>query len=436
MEILVADNNKNVTKIIKMALEEEGYSVATANSIDETLKITSEKKFDILIIDTKFEREKDGYELAKKIRKNNKDSKIVMLINALEKPEREMSEEIGIYSFLTKPVDSRKLFQIISEIESEIKPQKTKKEFERKDIEEEEIVIQESISESEYEEEKEKIKKKAKDKREVSEEEKKEEFEKNFDLSEEGAEEEKKDISFRWMEQKTLSVADELSALLGVVKEIFGEIKNIKDEAEKYVKEIQVSSTEFRKKIEEIPPIEKIISKITSDVSFQIKTKIEYEINEMAKNKFRDIEEKIKGVLEKLVAETIESIYESKKSEIINNLEKMLYEKIDNEIEKKSNQIKDEILSDVKNLIKLVGQQEETETKKTLSFTNEFAEDIAEKFEEEESIREESQSYAEVLTPQTQEDFLIIDEIETEGVLEEKEEKSQKEIDFISLDEI
>lgn len=114
----------------------------------------------------------------------------------------------------------------------------------------------------------------------------------------------------------------------------------------------------------------------------------------------------------------------------------MLYEKIDNEIEKKSNQIKDEILSDVKNLIKLVGQQEETETKKTLSFTNEFAEDIAEKFEEEESIREESQSYAEVLTPQTQEDFLIIDEIETEGVLEEKEEKSQKEIDFISLDEI
>lgn len=427
MEILVADNNKNVTKIIKMALEEEGYSVATANSIDETLKITSEKKFDVFIIDTKFEREKDGYELAKKIRKNNKDSKIVMLINALEKPEREISEEIGIYSFLTKPVDSRKLFQIISEIEGEIKPKKSKKEVERKEVEEE-VVVQETISESEYEEEKEKTIKKAKDKKEVSEE--------DSELPEEGADEEKKDISFRWMEQKTLSVADELSALLGVVKEIFGEIKNIKDEAEKYVKEIQISSTEFRKKIEEIPPIEKIISKIASDVSFQIRTKIESEINEMAKNKLKDIEEKIKSNFENLVAEAIESIYESKKTEMLNNLEKILYEKIENEIEKKSNKIKEEILADVKNIIRLATQREENEVKRSFSFPAEFAEDIAEKFEEEESIREESQSYAEVLTNQTQEDFTTLDEIENEKVSEGKTEKSQKEIDFLSLDEI
>jgi CheY-like chemotaxis protein len=121
MHILVADNNKTITKIVKMALEEEGYSVQVAHSPDEVLDLVDKSQFDIFILDTKFIRENDGYELVQKIKKKGIDGKFVLLVSALEKPDDELAKKLGIFAFLTKPVDSRKLFQIISELEDELK---------------------------------------------------------------------------------------------------------------------------------------------------------------------------------------------------------------------------------------------------------------------------------------------------------------------------
>jgi len=50
---------------------------------------------------------------------------------------------------------------------------------------------------------------------------------------------EKKDISFSWMEETALSMKDELLLLLNAVREIFSDIKKVKDEAENYISDIR-----------------------------------------------------------------------------------------------------------------------------------------------------------------------------------------------------
>ncbi len=500
MQILVADNNKTITKIIKMALEEEGYSVQVAHSPDEVLDIISKYQFDIFILDTKFVKENDGYDLVQKIKKKGIDGKFILLVSALEKPDSELAKKLGIYSFLTKPVDSRKLFQIIAEIEEELKSEgklkRKKQKITRDDeeipevapqLEEKRQVEKESkydYKEGDYMEDypdliKENQTKSLEGEQKYGklENESSPEYKTITDNLDKDILDEKKDISFSWMEETALSIKDELLLLLNAVREIFSDIKKVKDEAENYIVEIRSSVGALRKKIEDIPQIDKIIDRLLSDTLSYIEPKLGEKINLLIEKKIPDI---VSKSIETDVLNSIKTdLFNSIKNEVIQevkeyikNYQESIAREISQNIQLFSQRIRDEYLNEIKNfedkiqsqIADIISEKLEEFRQYSLQTQKEpinlqevdIIEDLTYETEDKSTeIREEEEKYGEIF--QLSEEDIQFLEFEQESktqekifsdenentkeesaALKEKEEerKEQLEEDFISVDEI
>ncbi|MCS7212777.1 MAG: response regulator [Candidatus Calescibacterium sp.] len=323
MKILVADNNKTITRIIKTALDEEGYSVEVANSKEDALRLVNEiEDIDAVLIDTKFDSDKDGYYAAKQI-KSMKNVHVVMLVNALEKPDLNLMEEIGATSYLTKPIDSRKLIQIISEIENSIKSQKSHEKVEQVKVEDINI---------------ENVKKKQKKSKKVETETREEIQLKEESLVEQdiqqaeqdtqqidSSDEEKSVISYDWTLEQRDRITDELSLLLSSVREIFENIKSIEKEARDYVKEISAIIPELRNKVQNIPDPDKIVLQVVRQVSDEVQKKI---LNQIVEKIYSDIKEEMKNLLGKEFDRLKNSILSQAKENLIPYIEGEIMEKV------------------------------------------------------------------------------------------------------------
>ncbi len=107
-KILVVEDDKNIRSLVSKYLENEGFEVSQATDGQEALEIYEEQHFDILITDVMMPI-KDGNELAKSIRRHNKDIPILML-TALESIEdKEKGFISGSDDYMVKPVDMKEL---------------------------------------------------------------------------------------------------------------------------------------------------------------------------------------------------------------------------------------------------------------------------------------------------------------------------------------
>jgi DNA-binding response OmpR family regulator len=101
--ILIVDDNKLVSDIVKMRLELHGYRVRTAlNGADALLKIETVAP-DLVVLNARMPG-MDGYEVCRRVRKNSalNDVRIIMLAAGGERVER---TTVGIDDVLNKDVD-------------------------------------------------------------------------------------------------------------------------------------------------------------------------------------------------------------------------------------------------------------------------------------------------------------------------------------------
>ena len=111
MKLLLVDDNKNFTKLLKLSLESEHYSIDTADNGSLALRKMKQSVFDWVISDINMDV-LNGIELSKKIRYEYPETKII-LMTAFEKPEK--IAELDIEAFLEKPVHAEDLIRIIND---------------------------------------------------------------------------------------------------------------------------------------------------------------------------------------------------------------------------------------------------------------------------------------------------------------------------------
>ncbi len=424
MKILVADNNKTITRIMKTALEEEGYNTIIANSIDETRQIILNNSIDIALVDTKFEREKDGYELVREIKELTPQTTFVLLVNALEKPDVELMNKLGIFGYLTKPIDSRKLFQVISEIQESTKkskPEKRKRKSEENEISESyefEDKVDRQIPTLEIDEvETEKYEKKInsvegirgiESKGKVSEEER------------EGTDiQERKDISSSWTGELVSKSLEELFVVMQAIKDMFGGVKQMRQEAESYIKDMASLITELKRKIIEIPDSEEIISKVKGEIAEIIQAKVLEEV-------YGDIESrilaKLKDELKKYTAE------------IKGELQAIQSSQQNKTPEEEISKLKTELLNYINGIISNVKEQIISEIP-TLQIFESIKGDIKKILEEINIIKTEREK-AITEKEKPKEEFISVDDIEEAYDIFSDEKKTEEESDFISFTEI
>jgi len=113
--IIIADDEPYVLRIIKMALEGEGFGVQTACNGEEAYELVTQQHPDILITDVQMPK-MTGIELCEKIEENINDRKflICVLTSRTEVEYREVTSKIKNVTFLEKPVSIQNLIAKIN----------------------------------------------------------------------------------------------------------------------------------------------------------------------------------------------------------------------------------------------------------------------------------------------------------------------------------
>jgi DNA-binding response OmpR family regulator len=102
MRILVVDDEKKVASFIKRGLAEEQHEVHTATDGEECLKLTSEKSFDLILLDWMLPK-MDGLSVLKDIRARKIMTPILMLTAKDSIEDIVAGLESGSDDYLTKP---------------------------------------------------------------------------------------------------------------------------------------------------------------------------------------------------------------------------------------------------------------------------------------------------------------------------------------------
>ncbi len=106
-KILVVDDEKPITEIVKFNLTKEGYDVYTAYDGEEALEKVEEVQPDLILLDLMLPL-KDGLEVCREVRKTH-DMPIIMVTAKDQEFDKVLGLEMGADDYVTKPFSNREL---------------------------------------------------------------------------------------------------------------------------------------------------------------------------------------------------------------------------------------------------------------------------------------------------------------------------------------
>ena len=106
-KILVVDDEKPISDIVKFNLTKEGYEVLTAFDGEEALEIFAAEQPDLILLDLMLPQ-KDGLEVAREIRKSS-EVPIIMVSAKDSEFDKVIGLELGADDYVTKPFSNREL---------------------------------------------------------------------------------------------------------------------------------------------------------------------------------------------------------------------------------------------------------------------------------------------------------------------------------------
>jgi two-component system response regulator VicR len=106
-KILVVDDEKPISDIVKFNLTKEGYEVYTAYDGEEALEKVNEIEPDLILLDLMLPK-MDGLEVCREVRKNY-DTPIIMVTAKDSEIDKVLGLELGADDYVTKPFSNREL---------------------------------------------------------------------------------------------------------------------------------------------------------------------------------------------------------------------------------------------------------------------------------------------------------------------------------------
>lgn len=114
MNILIADDSKEILNILSESAKNEEYEVFIAQDGEETLKCFYKNKIDVVLLDVMMPL-KDGFEVCREIRRTS-NVVIIMITARGEDFERIMGLEIGADDYIVKPFSPKEVMARIRAI--------------------------------------------------------------------------------------------------------------------------------------------------------------------------------------------------------------------------------------------------------------------------------------------------------------------------------
>lgn len=105
--ILIVEDEAELVRILRLYLEQAGYSVLTAGRGDTGLSTWESKRPDLVILDLNLPG-KDGLDVAREIRRKS-ETPIIMVTARVEETDRLIGLELGADDYITKPFSPREV---------------------------------------------------------------------------------------------------------------------------------------------------------------------------------------------------------------------------------------------------------------------------------------------------------------------------------------
>ena len=105
--ILLVDDDPNISRLVKLYLEKEGFEVKTADRGDDALAQFRKLPPDLMLLDVMLPG-MDGWQVLKAVRKTSS-IPIIMLTAKDETFDKVLGLELGADDYITKPFDTKEL---------------------------------------------------------------------------------------------------------------------------------------------------------------------------------------------------------------------------------------------------------------------------------------------------------------------------------------
>ncbi|HET6996096.1 MAG TPA: response regulator [Chitinophagaceae bacterium] len=113
--ILVVDDDPDISMMLKLMLEYKGYSVTVLSKVEETVKTLEGDNYSMAIIDMLLSGV-SGIDICSSIRKNHSTAKCPVLMISAHPNAKEICLQAGADDFISKPFDMNDILSRITHL--------------------------------------------------------------------------------------------------------------------------------------------------------------------------------------------------------------------------------------------------------------------------------------------------------------------------------
>ena len=100
-KILVAQDEKPLSKALELKLSKEGFDVSIAQNGEEAISLLVKEDFDVLILDLIMPK-KDGFSVLQYLKEKGKKIKTIVLSNLAQEEDFKKAKDLGAKSYFVK----------------------------------------------------------------------------------------------------------------------------------------------------------------------------------------------------------------------------------------------------------------------------------------------------------------------------------------------
>ena len=110
--VLLVDDDASLLRLLSIRLEAEGYAVQTAGSAEEAIQVLRNDAIELMVTDLRMEGI-SGLELFEQVRHFHPGLPVIIMSAQGTIPEAVSATQMGVFEFLTKPIDKDRLLETI-----------------------------------------------------------------------------------------------------------------------------------------------------------------------------------------------------------------------------------------------------------------------------------------------------------------------------------
>lgn len=99
--ILIAEDDKSMSKALELKLKKSGFNVSVAYDGEEAIKKISESKFSLILLDLIMPK-LDGFSVLEEIKAKKISSKVIVTSNLSQEEDVKRAKELGAVDYLVK----------------------------------------------------------------------------------------------------------------------------------------------------------------------------------------------------------------------------------------------------------------------------------------------------------------------------------------------